>query len=130
MLMGQLLHRCATSTAAVRRGIQHTQESLSVPAGRHGINPKPVAKWKLRTSLHDLPTEPKDVGSAVLTVEEEPISSPSGGYRQSSHSRPFAVVPCAMFDSPPSETFLEETVESRLEVEVEVEVEIRRLDAA
>ncbi len=71
--MGQVLHGCATTTEAVRRAIQHSQESLRALAKRHGINPKTVAKWKKRTSVSDLSTGPKDAGSTVLTVEEEAV---------------------------------------------------------
>ncbi len=69
--MGQILHGCATTTAAVRRAIQNSQESLITLAKRYGINPKTVAKWKKRTSVEDLPTGPKEVKSTVLSVEEE-----------------------------------------------------------
>jgi hypothetical protein len=44
--MGQILPGYATTTEAVRRAIQHSQESLMVLAGRYGINPKTVAKWR------------------------------------------------------------------------------------
>ena len=44
--MGQVLHGSATTTAAVRRAIQHSQESLRTLAKRHGINQKTVAKVK------------------------------------------------------------------------------------
>jgi hypothetical protein len=71
--MGQVLHGCATTTEAVRRAIQHSQESLRALAGRYGINPKTVAKWKKRTSVADLPTGPKDAKSSVLSVEDEAI---------------------------------------------------------
>jgi hypothetical protein len=43
--MGQVLHGSATTTAAVRRAIQHSQESLRALARRYGINQKTVAKW-------------------------------------------------------------------------------------
>ncbi|MDR0779567.1 MAG: IS481 family transposase, partial [Pseudomonadales bacterium] len=43
--MGQVLHGSATTTEAVRRAIQHGQESVRCLAGRYGINPKTVAKW-------------------------------------------------------------------------------------
>ena len=65
--MGQVLHGSARTKAAVRRAIQHSQESLRVLARRHGINPKTVAKWKKRTSAADLPTGPKAPRSTVLT---------------------------------------------------------------
>jgi transposase InsO family protein len=71
--MGQVLHGCATTTEAVRRAIQHSQESLRQLAKRYGINPKTVAKWKKRPSVADLPTGPKDVKSTVLATEEEAI---------------------------------------------------------
>jgi hypothetical protein len=57
--MGQVLHGSARTTAAVRRAIQHRQESLRVLAQRHGINPKTVAKWKKRPSVQDERTGPK-----------------------------------------------------------------------
>ena len=71
--MGQVLHGSATTTEAVRRAIQHSQESLRVLARRHGINPKTVAKWKKRTSTADVPTGPKEPKSTVLSPEQEAI---------------------------------------------------------
>src|SRR3954452_13684558 len=71
--MGQILHGSARTTAAVRRAIQHSQESLRVLARRHGINPKTVAKWKKRKSAADLPTGPKAPRSTVLTLAEEAV---------------------------------------------------------
>jgi transposase InsO family protein len=71
--MGQVLHGSATTTEAVRRAIQHSQESLRALAGRYGINQKTVAKWKKRTSVADVPTGPREPKSTVLTVEEEAI---------------------------------------------------------
>src|SRR5437868_11590094 len=71
--MGQVLHGSATTTEAVRRAIQHSQESLRVLAGRYGINPKTVAKWKKRSSAADLPTGPKEPRSPVLSVEDEAV---------------------------------------------------------
>ena len=69
--MGQILHGSATTTEAVRRAIQQSQESLRGLAKRYGVNPKTVAKWKARTSVSDLPTGPKQPRSTVLSVEEE-----------------------------------------------------------
>ena len=71
--MGQVLHGSATTTEAVRRAIQHSQESLRALAKRYGINQKTVAKWKKRTSVADLPTGPKEPKSTVLSVEEEAV---------------------------------------------------------
>src|SRR5918993_1215572 len=71
--MGQVLHGSARTTEAVRRAIQHSQESLRALAKRHGVNPKTVAKWKNRTSVADQRTGPKDPRSTVLSTEEEAI---------------------------------------------------------
>jgi transposase-like protein len=71
--MGQVLHGCATTTEAVRRAIQHSQESLRTLAKRYGINPKTVVKWRKRCSQADLPTGPKEPKSTVLTIEDEAI---------------------------------------------------------
>src|SRR5271156_2073009 len=71
--MGQVLHGSATTTEAVRRAIQHSQESLRGLAKRYGVNPKTVAKWKARSSVSDLPTGPKQPRSTVLSAEEEAV---------------------------------------------------------
>jgi transposase InsO family protein len=71
--MGQLLHGSARTTAAVRRAIQHSQESLKVLSERYGINPKTVAKWKRRSNVDDAPMGPKQPHSTVLTQEEEAL---------------------------------------------------------
>src|SRR5246127_2674013 len=71
--MGQVLHGCATTTAAIRRAIQHSQASLRALAKRYGINQKTVAKWKKRTSSADLPTGPRDPKSTSLSIDDEAI---------------------------------------------------------
>ena len=71
--MGQVLHGCATTTEAIRRAIQNSQESLRALAKLHGINPKTVAKWRKRISTVDLPTGPKEPGSTSLSLEDEAI---------------------------------------------------------
>jgi hypothetical protein len=71
--MGQVLHGCARTTAAVRRAIQHSQKSLNGLAEQYGINPKTVAKWRKRGFATDAPMGPKDVRSTVLTKEEEVV---------------------------------------------------------
>jgi len=67
--MGQILDGSATTTEAIRRAIQTSQESLRALAGHYAINQKTVAKWKKRTSVTDVPTGPKEPRSTVLTVE-------------------------------------------------------------
>ena len=57
--MGQVLHGSATTTAAVRRAIQHSQESLRALASRYGVNQKTIAKWRQRSTVDDLPSGPR-----------------------------------------------------------------------
>ena len=71
--MGQVLHGSARTTEAVRRAIQHSEESLRALAKRHGINQKTVAKWKKRETVADRPAGPTDPRSTVLSLEEEAI---------------------------------------------------------
>jgi len=71
--MGQVLHGSARTTEAVRRAIQHSQESLRQLSRRYGINQKTVAKWKKRTLVADRPTGPREPRSTVLTTEDEAI---------------------------------------------------------
>jgi hypothetical protein len=70
---GQVLHGSATTTEAVRRAIQLSQESLRALARRYGINQKTVAKWKRRTSVADLPTGPTEPRSTSLSIADEAI---------------------------------------------------------
>jgi transposase-like protein len=72
--MGQLLHGSARTTAAVRRAIQHSQESIAKLAKRYDLNPKTAAKWKKRTQVHEAPMGPKQPRSPVLTLEEEALT--------------------------------------------------------
>jgi transposase-like protein len=71
--MGQVQRGSATTTAAVRRAIQHSQASLRALAARHGVNPKTVAKWKKRSSVADRRTGPTEPRSTVLTAEDEAV---------------------------------------------------------
>ncbi len=71
--MGQILHGSATMTEAIPRSIQHSQERMKALAGRYGIHPKTMAKWKKRTAVCDLATGPSVLKSTVLTLEEEAI---------------------------------------------------------
>jgi transposase-like protein len=66
-------HGSARTTEAIRRAIQHGQESLRALARRYGVNQKTVRKWKRRGSVADLRTGPKEPRSTVLSVEEEAI---------------------------------------------------------
>jgi transposase InsO family protein len=69
--MGQILHDCARTTTAVRRAIQHSQESLIKLAARYDINPKTVLKWRKRAFVEDASMGPKERRSTTLTREQE-----------------------------------------------------------
>lgn len=71
--MGQVLHRSATKTEAIRRARQPSQESLRTLARRHGIYPKTVAKWNKHESTADRRTGPTVPRSTVLSMEQEAI---------------------------------------------------------
>jgi hypothetical protein len=71
--MGQVLHKCAKTTEAMRREIQNSKESLKKLAKKYSITPNTVAKWRKRDYVHDSKMGPKVVKSTVLTVEEEAI---------------------------------------------------------
>jgi len=69
--MGQIVHGCTRTTEAVRRTIQHRQESLNGLVRRHGINPKTVAKRRQRTTVQSALMEPRHPRLTVLSKEEE-----------------------------------------------------------
>jgi len=71
--MGQVLHGSARTTQAVRRAIQHSQESLQSLAARYSINPKTVAKWRKCPTVQDARMGPKPA-STVLSAEQEAIA--------------------------------------------------------
>ena len=71
--MAQVLHGSARTTAAIRRAIQHSQESLQSLAARYSINPKKVAKWRRRPTVQDAQMGPEHA-STVLTAEQEAIA--------------------------------------------------------
>src|SRR3954462_2579863 len=72
-VMGQVLHGSATTTKAVRRAIQASQESVRALARRYGVSPTTVQKWRKRQTVADQPMGPQQPRSTVLTVEEEAI---------------------------------------------------------
>jgi transposase-like protein len=71
--VGQLLHGSARTTAALRRAIQHSQESIARLAARYDLNAKTVAKWRMRASVEDSPMGPRQPHSTVLTAEQEAV---------------------------------------------------------
>ena len=71
--MGQVLHGSATTTEAVRRAIQRSQESVRALARRHGISPTTVQKWRRRQTTAAAAMGPKQARSPVLTLEQEAV---------------------------------------------------------
>ena len=71
--MGQVRHGSARTTAAIRRALQHRQESLQSFATRYRINPKTVAKWRKRPGVRDARMGPEPA-STVLTAAQEAIA--------------------------------------------------------
>lgn len=71
--MGQVLHKCATTTHAVRAAIQRSKASVAAIAEQYGVNQKTVRKWRSRKSVDDAPMGPRAVRSTVLTAEEEAV---------------------------------------------------------
>jgi len=71
--MGEVLRGSATTTEAIGRAIQNSQESLRVLSKRCGVNQKTVAKWQKRASVIDLHTGPKPPCSTVLAIEHEAV---------------------------------------------------------
>lgn len=69
--MRQILHGCAKTTAATRRAIQNSQESIKTLAERYSINPKTVMKWKHRASVKDLSMGPREPSSTVRRYHYE-----------------------------------------------------------
>ncbi len=57
--MAKFFTAAPPTTEAIRRAIQHSQESLRALARRYGINQKTVFKWKKRGAVADLPTGPR-----------------------------------------------------------------------
>jgi transposase-like protein len=71
--MGRCLHGCARATEAIRRAIHHSQERLRALARRHGVNPKPIAKWRACTDVADRRTGLAEPRSTTLSAGQEPI---------------------------------------------------------
>ena len=70
--MGQVLHGSATTTEAVRRAIQHSQESLRALAKRHGVNPKTIVSKFYRVPVQVPPGQT----SVPYTQVEQDLTFP------------------------------------------------------
>ena len=70
--MGQILHKRAKTTHAIREAIQRSEASIASLAREYKLNYKTVAKWKKRDTVDDAPMGAKRVHT-VLTPHEEEI---------------------------------------------------------
>src|SRR3712207_4756066 len=71
--MGQVLHGSATTTEAIRRAIQRSEESVRALARRPGISPITVQKWRKRQTTANSRMGPKEARSTILSPEQEAI---------------------------------------------------------
>jgi transposase InsO family protein len=69
--MPAVLHGSARTTPRVRAELQASKESTRTLAGRYGLNPKTVAKWRRRETTADAAMGPRDPHSTVLSPIEE-----------------------------------------------------------
>ena len=67
--MGQVLHKRAKTTHAIRKEIQESKETIVSLCKKFNLNPRTVAKWRNRDSVEDAKMWPKRVRT-VLTDEE------------------------------------------------------------
>ena len=72
--MGQVLHGSATTTEAIRRAIQRSEEGVRALARRHGISPSTVQKWRKRRTTADARMGPKEARSTRLSPEQEAMA--------------------------------------------------------
>jgi hypothetical protein len=66
-------HSRATTTPAIRRAIQASEETNIALAKRYGVNRKTIAKWKARESITDERMGPKKPRASLLTPRDEAI---------------------------------------------------------
>lgn len=68
--MGQILHKRAKTTHAIRSELQRSQATIKELSERYNLNPKTVLKWKHRETVEDSPMGPKRART-VLSEQEE-----------------------------------------------------------
>ena len=68
--MGQILHKRAKTTHAIRTEIQRSPLTIKELSQKYSLNPKTVSKWKSRSTVEDMPMGPKRVRT-VLSAQEE-----------------------------------------------------------
>ena len=72
--MGQILHRCAKTTYAIREELQRSEASILYLSKLYNINYKTVIKWRKRKEegVADRSNIPKKTNT-VLSTEEQAI---------------------------------------------------------
>ena len=70
--MGQVLHKRAKTTHAIRAELQRSKASIKELSSLYNLNPKTVSKWRKRSSVEDAPMGAKKLRT-VLTKQEETI---------------------------------------------------------
>ncbi len=68
--MGQILHKRARTTEAIRREIQESKGSYKELSERFNVNWKTIQKWKKRDTVCDAPMG-NGRANSVLTKDEE-----------------------------------------------------------
>ena len=71
--MAQVLHGRATTTYAIRKEIQESEESVAQLANRLGVNPKTVQKWRKRTTVEDAVMGAKKAKSSLSELEQTAV---------------------------------------------------------
>ena len=67
------LHGSARTTPRVRAELQASQASTRALAAQYRLNPKTVAKWRVRQTTVDAAMGPREPRSTVLSPAEEAI---------------------------------------------------------
>jgi transposase-like protein len=71
--MGQILHKCATTTQRIRKEIQNSTESWAKLAKKYNVNPKTIGKWKHRSDTEDAKMGRVRKSTVLTELEEEAI---------------------------------------------------------
>ena len=71
--MGQILHKRATTTHAIRAELQRSEATVAELAQRHNINHKTVLKWRHRDTVEDAPMGAKRIRTVLSPLDEAMI---------------------------------------------------------
>lgn len=71
--MGQILHKCATTTHRIRAEIQKSKETISILAKKYNVNPKTIIRWKHRKDVNDAKMGPHKTPAALTLLEQSVV---------------------------------------------------------